>query len=1068
MSNATANRRINLYINGKEVKNDIASIKKEMYKLINEQSRMTLGSDEYVKHARKIRTLKGMISEHNKSLRTTEGSWKRLTRSVRNSWQTVVGFGVAIGGAIATVWKFIDAANQFEKSLSSLSSITGLAGDELKWLGDQAKQLSVSTTEDGIKITKSATDILEAYKLMGSAKPELLKNKEALHEVTKEALILAEAAEMDTATAVESLANTMNQFNAPASEARKYINALAAGSKAGAAAIPDVAAAVKNFGAVAATANLSIEESVGLIETLAEKGIKGAESGVKLRNFLLTLQTGADDTNPAVVGLNTALDNFAEKGYTTTELTKMFGKENVLVAQILSESTEKVNEYTKAVTDTNVAYEQAQVNTSNTAAALAQAKNEFQLMSITLGEKLQPVLLFSISKMSDLIKVIMDLVDWTSEHQRGLKFLAKVLAVVAAALLSNKVAYIASNIALKAYNSAVKLATTVTRGFNTVLKANPLGIVLSLLSAAATYLWLFTDETKDATAEQEDFSAAIRDGNTELEERDTILQKITKGLGETSLSELKAALASTKKELDDLSETSMTAQRTFDSLFNSDGNIKANVSTEWTRSGAVEETRKKLLDEIARLEKAVKEKERELHQGEETEEEKKKKKEIEDARKKLQDSLKRIREDMLLDGMSADEKELAQLKSKYDELRELAIQGNKDVAEVDKLYAEEKEKLEADQEKRRLAAKQAAQEKLEEFYMSDFDKEKKAKIKQYQELIALAKKFELVNTEYYKRLIKDLEKIKNSKDGGEVTDILGMSPEQWEQFQQNLDITLQHFDQLASAYNAWADLRDAESAKELQKEEEKADRKKEILDDQLARGVLSEEEYNKKVEAIDEELQRKQAEEAVAKAQRDKIASLFSIASDTARAIMASVAASPLTLGMPWTAIIGGIGALQSAAVLAQPLPEYATGGYTDGDRVYRAGEAGEEWIAPYSMLQDPLTGPVISNLENIRKGLAPKTSATTIPDFSAAQSVTRASIPATSYSSDPQSYPAGQSSDNSAQILIEETKGLRDEVKKLTEFLSDPDNRRAYISYDLLKKYEKEVQNLQELGRIS
>ena len=49
----------------------------------------------------------------------------------------------------------------------------------------------------------------------------------------------------------------------------------------------------------------------------------------------------------------------------------------------------------------------------------------------------------------------------------------------------------------------------------------------------------------------------------------------------------------------------------------------------------------------------------------------------------------------------------------------------------------------------------------------------------------------------------------------------------------------------------------------------------------------------------------------------------------------------------------------------------YATGGYTNGDRIYRAGEAGQEWIAPHWMLSDADTSSTIQQLEN--KRLHPK-----------------------------------------------------------------------------------------------
>jgi len=45
----TYNRQINLYINGKQVSNDLRSIRAEMARLVNEQARMTIGSDEYIR-----------------------------------------------------------------------------------------------------------------------------------------------------------------------------------------------------------------------------------------------------------------------------------------------------------------------------------------------------------------------------------------------------------------------------------------------------------------------------------------------------------------------------------------------------------------------------------------------------------------------------------------------------------------------------------------------------------------------------------------------------------------------------------------------------------------------------------------------------------------------------------------------------------------------------------------------------------------------------------------------------------------------------------------------------------
>ena len=54
----SSTRRVTIYINGKEVEASVKQIRSEMNKLVNEQSRMVIGSDEYVAHAKKIKELR--------------------------------------------------------------------------------------------------------------------------------------------------------------------------------------------------------------------------------------------------------------------------------------------------------------------------------------------------------------------------------------------------------------------------------------------------------------------------------------------------------------------------------------------------------------------------------------------------------------------------------------------------------------------------------------------------------------------------------------------------------------------------------------------------------------------------------------------------------------------------------------------------------------------------------------------------------------------------------------------------------------------------------------------------
>ena len=84
----------------------------------------------------------------------------------------------------------IDNQREFEKSLKNLSAITGASGDDLKYYKEQAISMSAG-------VAGGASAVVEAFKFIGSAKPELLNSKEALAQVTQQAILLSQAAGID-------------------------------------------------------------------------------------------------------------------------------------------------------------------------------------------------------------------------------------------------------------------------------------------------------------------------------------------------------------------------------------------------------------------------------------------------------------------------------------------------------------------------------------------------------------------------------------------------------------------------------------------------------------------------------------------------------------------------------------------------------------------------------------------------------------------------------------------------------------------------------------------------------
>ena len=174
---------------------------------------------------------------------------------------------------------------------------------------------------------------------------------------------------------------------------------------------------------------------MGTIETLAEKGIKDEIAGTGLKKFFLTLQTGADDTNPKIVGLEKALDNLQKKQLSAAQIKKQFGEEGYNVASVLINEADKVKYYTEAVTGTSVAMEQAATKSETAAAKLSQAKNRMQELGIELLEKLNPALISAANGAVSWTGKLIKLLNFINENKRAITLLT--IALIAYTVAKN-------------------------------------------------------------------------------------------------------------------------------------------------------------------------------------------------------------------------------------------------------------------------------------------------------------------------------------------------------------------------------------------------------------------------------------------------------------------------------------------------------------------------------------------------------------------------------------------------------------------------------------------------------
>lgn len=461
------------------------------------------GSAEWKYYQQQAKLVTAELQKIKTEVQETE-SWISRFNNGLTKWGGLLATGAAtLTGVSMALNTLRNNRDSKESSQAELKALTGLDDSSIQWLTEQAEKLSTTMDESGLRIRQSSDEILQAYMLIGSKKPELLKDKEALNAVTIEAMRLAAAAKIDLKDAVTATTVSLNMYGESADQAARYVNVLAAGSKEGAADVSSQAAAIKNAGVAASGAGVSIEQLQGTIQMLAEKGLEAEPAGTALRKFFLVLQTGPDETNPKVVGLQTALENLNKKSLSAAQIQTMFGEEAYSAATILIDNADKVRQYTEAVTDTNIAMEQAAINSDTNEAKMAQYRNSIKEAGIELMERLNPSLSLLTGWTTKIIVALPKLIDWFIKYKG-------IIITSTAAITAYTVTVNASTIATKLYETWTKLATVATRGFNTVLKANPFGLAVAGLTAIATALMTYViPNTRKAKDEQKSYNEEL-------------------------------------------------------------------------------------------------------------------------------------------------------------------------------------------------------------------------------------------------------------------------------------------------------------------------------------------------------------------------------------------------------------------------------------------------------------------------------------------------------------------------------------------------------------------------------
>lgn len=453
--------------------------------------------------------------------RDTRFSLSKMADGVNRYAAMGAGVVGALTGVALTARKCVDEYAEMEEAEAQVIKYTGMTRDEVKGLNEEFKEMDTRTAREklnalagdagrlGITGKKDVLEFVDAADKINVALGEDLGD-DAVKNIGKLAQMFGEDQKLGLRGAMLATGSAINEVAQNSSAAEAYLVGFTA-RVAGAANQAKVSQGDILGYASVLDQNMQQQEMAAtafqtLMMKMYQEPAKFAKiAGQSVEDFTSLIKK---DANEAILQF---LDTLNKKGG-LDQLAPMFkemGLDGVRASGVISTMAGKIDGIRKAQRLANDAYRDGtsiikEVNVQNNTvqAGLDKAKNNFKDIRVELGEKLQPVMKYMITTGSLTVK--------------GLGTMISILWKYKGAIVAASAAVAAYTLVVKADTMAKSLWTTITKGattaaslFNKTLKANPLGLVASVLAGVVSYLAIFKTRTNEATEAQEALNAKM-------------------------------------------------------------------------------------------------------------------------------------------------------------------------------------------------------------------------------------------------------------------------------------------------------------------------------------------------------------------------------------------------------------------------------------------------------------------------------------------------------------------------------------------------------------------------------
>ena len=467
----SSTRRINIYINGKEVEATVKGIRSEMNKLINEQNRMIIGSDEYISHAKKIKELRGYLHEHSQNITATATAWEKLQNKMMLLGAGIGGFTQAFSAfnsVIATLKQTATDLAALDDIYSDVIKTTNLTHEQVDKLNDSFKQMDTRTSREqlnnlayiagklGINTEELVKQFVEAADILNISMGDVLGDDATL-AIGKMVGVYERSSkilkELNLKEQMLSLGSAVNELGKTSTANEKYMVNFA--GRLGGIAVQAKLSADQILGYASALDQdmQKVEMSATAFQKLIQKIIsKPAEfarvAGMEIKAFKKLIE---EDMNEAI---KRTLRGFQGVGGfdKLVPIFKDLGLDGARAAAAISSMANSLDKVEEAQAIANKAMQEGvsclqeyDVKNNNLQANLEKARKKFRDTRLELGEKLYPLLMKLTKTSTAGIKVLAQVIKYCHENKIAVTaliapyalYLSRLLLITAAQKIKN-------------------------------------------------------------------------------------------------------------------------------------------------------------------------------------------------------------------------------------------------------------------------------------------------------------------------------------------------------------------------------------------------------------------------------------------------------------------------------------------------------------------------------------------------------------------------------------------------------------------------------------------------------